>query len=238
MKSAGDLVNNWGIGGGFTIDQEHWEENYVYVPPVDVTFDYPFLNGIAGMSPSPDWYTGFYLFDTVDEYDRTFWHNFTLFTYPWDAGTDSGKSYTAEDRDLDPPINVERFFPNNVPDSGAYLSPDGKQVLPVGELNCELYVCPVEEPFCVRPNWPPENYCDVFKYPTCATYCDPEKEEGCEECKGNGYEPKFVYLKGCCASGHEPRHGKCSPDSGVLTVRPSIVGTACLALVGLVVLWR
>jgi Spondin_N len=240
MKAAGDLVYTWGQADGFFIDQEHWTENYVYIPPVDVSFDFPFLNAIAGISPSPDWYSGFYLFDTVDEYDRTFWHNFTLFTYPWDAGTDAGQSYTAEDRDLDPPMNVARFFPNNVPDSGAFLSPDGKQVPPVGEFNCELYVCPVEDPNCVRPNWPPKNYCDVFKYPNCATYCDPSTDEGCEECKGNGYEAKSVYLFGCCENGHEPRHGSCGANSGAaLSATGSVVPTlAALLVAGIAASWR
>ena len=214
MKAAGDLVYHYAVGKGFFVDADHPEVNYVYVPPVDISFDYPFVNALGGMSPSPDWFTGFYLFDTVDEYDRAFWQRFTIYTYPWDAGTDGGTTYTAEDRDLDPAVNVERIVVSNAPADGAFLSPDGKDVLPVGEFDCDLYVCPVEDPNCKRPNWPPTNYCDVLKYPNCATYCDPKVEEGCQECKGNGYEPQYVFLKGCCASGHDPRNGPTCAEGG------------------------
>src|SRR3569832_1556976 len=78
MKAAGDMVYHYSIGSGFFLDTVHEDVNYVYMPPIDVSFDYPFLNAIASMSPSPDWFTGFYLFDTVDEYDRTYWQRFTL----------------------------------------------------------------------------------------------------------------------------------------------------------------
>jgi len=108
-------------GDGFYVDQEHWDENYVFIPPIEVSFEYPFLNAVAGMFPSPDWFTGFYLFDTVDEYDRTFWDRFTIRTYPWDAGTDAGQTYTSEDRDVDQygvgdRVDVHRIFPDTAPE--------------------------------------------------------------------------------------------------------------------------
>lgn len=200
----------------FYIDQEHPEVNYVYIPPVDINFDFPFLNAIGGMSPSPDWYTGFYLFDTIDEYDRTFWDEFIIRTYPWDAGTDAGEDYTSEDRDMDPPEDVFRMFPGKAPKSGAYLSPDGTEILPVGEFQCVLHTCPVYDSQCLKPNWPPANYCDVLKYPKCATYCNPKTDDPCEACKGNGYEPKTVYHHDCCAAGKEPRKGQSCAEQETL----------------------
>lgn len=199
-------------GDGFFIDNDHPETNYVFIPPAQVSFDYPFLNGIAGISPSPDWFSIFYLFDTVDEYDRTFWGRFTLRLFPWDAGTDAGVSYTDEDRDLVQPENVTRIYANNTPPNKAFLSPDGKDVWPVAELDCELYTCPVEDPKCVKPNFPPPNYCDVLMYPDCYNYCDPKTAENCQPCYGNGYEPKLVYFTDCCVAGHEPRQGESCAD--------------------------
>lgn len=189
-----------------------------------MSFDYPFLNAIAGIFPSPDWFTGFYLFDTVDEYDRTYWERFTIRTYPWDAGTDKGQTYTAEDRDVDQygisePSHVHRIFPKDAPQTGVFLTPDKKQILPVGEYSCVLHVCPIEDPDCKKPDWPPANYCDILKYPNCATYCNPAKvdeDTPCEPCKGNGYEPKTVYMHNCCAAGHEPRHAESCEAQGYL----------------------
>ena len=51
---------------------------------------FPVPERAGGMSPSPDWFTGFYLFDRLHEYDRAFWQRFTLYTYQWNAGTDWG----------------------------------------------------------------------------------------------------------------------------------------------------
>lgn len=229
---AGEIAHDLAEGEGWYLDQEHHEANYVYIPPVEVDFEYPFLNAAAGISPSPDWFTGFYLFDTVDEYDRTYWDHFTIRTYPWDAGTDAGQHYTSEDRDMDPSENVFRMFPNRVPESGAFLSHDGKEVLPVGEFECVLHTCPIYDSNCLKPNWPPANYCDVLKYPTCDKYCTPGQDEVCEPCKGNGYEPRTVFHPDCCAAGKDPRRGPTcfeqeqlegpGPDSGARTTLVSL----------------
>lgn len=225
------MVKTLAEGQSFFIDQDRWDENYVFIPPVEVSFDYPYLNAIAGMDPSPDWYTGFYLFDTIDEYDRTFWDRFTLRTYPWDAGTDGGDRYTSPDRDMDPPENVARIFAQNAPASGAFLDPSGTKVLPVAEFDCVLHTCPEGNSDCHKPNWPPPNFCDVLRFPNCASYCDPEKDSICEACKGNGFEPKTVYLPGCCESGHEPWKGECSSASllaggiGILVAIASLLCT-------------
>lgn len=210
---------------GFFINQKHWQDNYVYLPPIEVSFDYPFLNAITAIQPSPDWFTGFYLFNTVDEYDRTFWQRFTLRTYPWDAGTDNGQYYTAPDQDTDPPLPVSRILVGNAPENGAFLNKDGTDVPPVAEWDCELWVCPVDNPFCQRPRWPPSNYCDILKYPLCNSYCDPNvtisstgEELMCQECRGNGFEPRIVHFEDCCAAGHDPLHG---PNCEILAAKAS-----------------
>jgi hypothetical protein len=210
MIQAGQQILDHQIGDQFFIDQETWKNNYVYIPPISVDFDSPFLNSISSMQPSPDWITGFYMFDTIDQYDRTFWDRFTIRTYPWDAGTDSGQYYTAPDSDVDPPDNVARIKAANAPASGAFLSPDGGDPLPVAEWDCVLHACPVYDPDCQKADFPPQNYCDILKYPECYSYCNPEEadeELPCNPCKGNGWETKLVWFHDCCVSGHEPRSG-------------------------------
>eukprot|EP00527_Entomoneis_sp_CCMP2396_P004032 CAMPEP_0198148804 /NCGR_PEP_ID=MMETSP1443-20131203/43407_1 /TAXON_ID=186043 /ORGANISM="Entomoneis sp., Strain CCMP2396" /LENGTH=403 /DNA_ID=CAMNT_0043813619 /DNA_START=50 /DNA_END=1261 /DNA_ORIENTATION=- len=220
-RAAGRMVNDLQEGKGFFVDQEDPEKNYAYLPGIKVTPDYPFLSGIAGLMPTPDWFTGFYLLDVIDEYDRTFWNRILIHTYPWDSGTDAGDTYMSVDQDLDPPRNVERITPKNAP-NGIFLSPDGRTVPPVAEWDCVLHVCEEGEDDCQPDNWPPENGCDMLKYPGCELECDPEFDEVCEECKP---KPKLIKLgaapdenengrtfyRSCCQSNHEPLNGMCTP---------------------------
>jgi Spondin_N len=160
------------------------------------------------MHPSPDWFTGFYLLNTIDDYDRTFWSRIKIQTYPWDAGTDAGQSYTATDSDLDPKIPVQRFTPENSP-NGIFVSPDGKSVLPVAEWECVLHVCPNISD-CDMENWPPANGCDVLKYPGCDVACDPTNSTtSCQECVPKSGQAGKVYYNDCCQSGFDPVKGNC-----------------------------
>mmetsp|Transcript_3387 Transcript_3387/g.7089 ORF Transcript_3387/g.7089 Transcript_3387/m.7089 type:complete len:401 (-) Transcript_3387:22-1224(-) len=220
-KAAGDMINDIQEGRGFFIDQEDPEKNYAYMPGIKVTPDFPFLSGLAGMSPTPDWFTGFYLLDVIDEYDRTFWNRMIIHTYPWDAGTDDGDTYMSVDQDLDPPKAIQRITPKNAP-NGIFLSPDGREVRPVAEWDCALHVCEEGEEYCEPDNWPPENGCDMLKYPGCETECDPGFDPVCEECQPKpkpiilgaapeSEEDNRVFYRNCCQSNHEPLEGKCVP---------------------------
>ena len=219
---AGKVVNDLQEGKGFFVDQEDPEKNYAYMPGIKVTPDYPFLSGIAGMMPTPDWFTGFYLLDVIDEYDRTYWNRIMIHTYPWDAGTDDGDTYMSVDQDLDPPRNIERITTKNAP-HGIFLAPDGRSVRPVAEWDCVLHVCEEGEDDCQPDNWPPENGCDMLKYAGCENECDPLVDEVCEECKPKpkliqlgaapteGDDDGRVFYRNCCQSNHEPLEGKCTP---------------------------
>ena len=205
-------VLNYTQASGLIIDQTSAAftvtegNNYVFLPPINVNVNAPFMNSITSFQPSPDWFTGFYLFDTIDSTTQNYWQRFTLRTYPFDAGVDNGESYTATPSRTDPPGNVQRFNTSNVPKDGAFLSADGSSVLPVAEYDCVLNVCPADQPKCQLANFPPSNFCDILKYPSCATYCNPSNAT-CQQCQGNGYEASTVYFTDCCLSGHEPKSG-------------------------------
>lgn len=185
------------------------------------------------MQPSPDWYTGFYLLDTIDEYDRTYWNRMIIHTYPWDAGTDEGDTYTSIDLDLDPPINVERIFKANAPPGGIFVSPDG-DVRPTAEWDCLLHVCPGTED-CDKENWPPANGCDLLKYPGCENECNPEVER-CQECKPKAKDgERKVFYSNCCQSNYEPLRGKCG--NGSYSAGPVVKMTLGAALTTLGLLW-
>ena len=179
--------------------------NFAFLPPIRVNVNNYFVSAITSFQPSPDWFTGFYLFDTVNSYTGTYWQRFTLQTFPF--FTENYTAHTSTTGTTIPPGTVERMEPHNSPKHDPFLNADGTKVLPVAEFDCVLNVCPIGGPECTFvANWPPVNHCDIFKYPTCATYCDPQTTI-CQSCQGNGHEASIVYFTDCCASGHEPTSG-------------------------------
>ncbi|CAB9522091.1 Spondin-1 [Seminavis robusta] len=134
------------------------QTNFVHIPPIEADFTYPYLSMMAGMQPSPDWYTGFYSYWLIDEYSRTWYDHIKIQVKPWDAGTDAGQTYTALESDLDPPLNAERFIPRNAPPGGELLDPTGETIPNVGELECFLVV---GEQDLILPD------CDWFANPCC-----------------------------------------------------------------------
>lgn len=194
---------------GFLINQttSFSNNNFAFLPPIRVNANNYFVNGITSFLPSPDWFTGFYLFDTVNSYTGTYWQRFTLQTFPF--FTENYTATTTSTTSTIPPGAAERMEPNNnsPPKHDPFLNADGTKVLPVAEFDCVLNVCPTSGPECTLvATWPPVNHCDILKYPTCATYCDPQTTS-CQSCQGNGHEASTVYFTDCCSSGHEPTSG-------------------------------
>jgi Spondin_N len=211
FHNSGELVGNLVEGKGFFVDQKKWDENFVYLPPLVVDKDHSFISGIAAISPSPDWYSGFYLFDTLKEDTSTYYESFKIRTYPWDAGTDDGDSYTAQDRDTDPPGLITRIEVGNTV-NGIFLSPAGDTIPYLAEWECVLNTCPSEDPECEKPDWPPANKCDVLRYPQCNATCNPDVEMDCEQCKRESNNEEKVYHQNCCLAGREPKDGTCEAE--------------------------
>lgn len=111
-----------------------------HLPPVNVTFEHPFLSSMVKMQPSPDWYVGFSDFRAIAFDTETYYNRIVIQSYVWDSGTDAGLTYTALDRDLDPQVPVERFTKDNVPPRGQFLSPDGTFIPVPAEFECVLRV--------------------------------------------------------------------------------------------------
>ena len=111
-----------------------------HLPPINVTFEHPFLSSMVKITPSPDWFVGFSDFRTVSFDTETYFNRIVIQSYVWDSGTDAGLTYTALDRDLDPQVPVSRFRPNNVPPKGQFLSPDGTFIPTPAEFECVLRV--------------------------------------------------------------------------------------------------
>jgi Spondin_N len=102
-----------------TTDSQH-------LPPINVTFEHPFMSSMVKITPSPDWYVGFSDFRTISYDTETFYNRFVIQSYVWDSGTDGGQSYTALDRDLDPQLPNYRFCARTIGETSTRRCPDLK----------------------------------------------------------------------------------------------------------------
>lgn len=110
----------------------------------------PFISTITMMDPSPDFFSGFYDQQVLDEKTNTWYESFTISTYPWDAGTQTGDSFLANSSPLDPAQPVSFLTDPNVPGSaaGVFLNPDGTSVDPVAKWTCTVkeFIVPTASP--------------------------------------------------------------------------------------------
>ena len=78
---------------------------------------YSMVSLISMIAPSPDWFVG------VDSYDlcgMNGWkENVTMDLLPWDAGTDSGRSFTTEDMATNPVDVIKRITSSSDTQMGA-----------------------------------------------------------------------------------------------------------------------
>jgi len=82
---------------------------------------------------SPDWFTGISNYRPIK--DGKWLQSFTVDTYPWDAGTDSGDTYTASNSATTPKEPVYQIL-NDFPVNNVFVGQDGNSVLPVGKWSC------------------------------------------------------------------------------------------------------
>lgn len=179
----------------------------VFKKGITVSKSRQWLSSASGFDPSPDWFTGFYHMETINQYDGMYWSKFLLQFYPWNAGTDEGDTYLDINRKRERPEAAFRMTPGTAP-NGVFVSPSGS-IKATAELECELHVCEGDDDDCERENWPPSNGCDILKYPDCDSQCDPKKDKPCEHCKPETTKEKFspskLWYKNCCLAGREPR---------------------------------
>jgi hypothetical protein len=110
------------------------------LPPINVTFEHPFLSAMVKITPSPDWFVGFSDFRTISPVTETYYKRIVIRRWVWDAGTDGGQTYTALDRDLDPQVPVSRLTRATVPPRGQFLDPLKTHIPIPAEFECVLRV--------------------------------------------------------------------------------------------------
>ena len=72
---------------------------------IEVTADYPYVSLISMIFPSPDWFIGG---DSINLCNNGNWRDSwnVAMLPPWDAGTDSGTTFTADDVETSPQGNI------------------------------------------------------------------------------------------------------------------------------------
>lgn len=128
-----------GIVGDFEIGNNQFNAND---PPqtvdgIQLTPGFPFLSTITMVAPSPDWFTGIPKFSPIDE---GFWlESFGIATFPWDAGTEQGDTYSINNNPENPQFPITQLTAGTIPgDSGILLDESGTKVLPMALWSCAL----------------------------------------------------------------------------------------------------
>lgn len=101
--------------------------------PVRLTMDHPYLSIATMLAPSPDWFTGISSWNAVS--DGTWYDSFSIETYPWDAGTEAGSTYSINGTPESG--SIARITTATVPSNGILLNPDGDDVYPVARWECQ-----------------------------------------------------------------------------------------------------
>lgn len=112
------------------------------IVPVRLDKDHHLVSTIASVMPSPDWFSGCYDLDMLNTATGTWFDKVVIETYPWDAGTDSGETYTAGGVATLPKYLITQFTVGTVPETGVFLSPDGDDVFPVSRWTCTRVEAP------------------------------------------------------------------------------------------------
>jgi hypothetical protein len=140
MNSAGTNVLDQQFGPPMPIDTTRNQSSLI--GPLLLDSSHPFISSISMSAPSPDWFTGFYNLPLINNASDTWYESFEIESYPWDAGTDSGDTYLADNRPIDPPLWIYQLTADTVPPTDVFLDPSGSTVPPVALWNC--IVEPVE----------------------------------------------------------------------------------------------
>lgn len=107
---------------------------------VKVTSKTPFITSITKMSPSPDWFSGFFMFNARSREKPDFWlGQFTVTTYPWDSGSRRGESYLDEvPFEGVNTVPIQQITVDNPPATDVLLSGSMDSINPVLKWECNI----------------------------------------------------------------------------------------------------
>ena len=138
-----DSVSDTGTGTGRLMNIE-----------VEVTQDFPLVSIVTMLAPSPDWFTGIKKVSLCDTSSGMWMDNHTIYNLdPWDAGTDNGTTFMADDYATMPPGYI-RMITKDAPPTD-FMNLTGSAPIPtLGKM------------MFVRQNKPTMNQCSGMSYYT------------------------------------------------------------------------
>lgn len=140
--SASESVYNF-VVGTVTFNSQTQGQTF---DDIKISPDFPYLSSITMIAPSPDWFSGFYDFDPRNATASLWLRSFTLATYPWDAGTETGDSYSLSNPSQVPQLPIQQLTIDTIPGTTlVFANASGTTVLPVAQWSCQLTN---EQPVC------------------------------------------------------------------------------------------
>ena len=97
------------------------------------------LSTITMAAPSPDWFTGIYNFSPIHPELNVWYESFEIATYPFDAGTELGDTYSLNNSPQEPHIPIFQLTNETIPgDNGILLDESETVVRPMALWNCTI----------------------------------------------------------------------------------------------------
>lgn len=104
---------------------------------IQLTSNFPMLSTITMAAPSPDWFTGIYNFSPIHPELNVWYESFEIATYPFDAGTELGDTYSLNNSPQEPHIPIFQLTNETIPgDNGILLDESETVVRPMALWNC------------------------------------------------------------------------------------------------------
>jgi len=151
-----DIVGEYVRGGvAFNKDtQSQTFDNIVLTPWFNM------MSSITMIAPSPDWYTGFYDLKPIDKSSDVWYQSFDVYSYAWDAGTETGQELDGDNPPEDPHEDIMEITKKTLPENGPLLNPDGGKVLPMATWSCNLVADSCSDHDNVMPKNNPTRDCE------------------------------------------------------------------------------
>jgi len=141
IRNEFTAAQNDGNGGEFVVGNNQFKtDSPQRFDDIMVSPEFPLLSTITMAGPSPDWFTGIYNFSPIDEVNQVWYESFEIASYPWDAGTEMGNTYSISNREEVPHIPIFQLTRETVPESGILLDESETEVLPMAVWTCDLKI--------------------------------------------------------------------------------------------------
>ena len=129
-RVAGDMVK-----GDVTFNREIQSQIF---SDITLTPVFDRMSSITMIAPSPDWFTGFYNINPVDKSSKFWLKSFEVVTYPWDAGTKKGNTFSGDNSAENPHVPISQFTKDTVPNTGVLSNSERTEVLPMATWSFTL----------------------------------------------------------------------------------------------------